>query len=394
MRLRLVLLLLLAAPVVTVVARAQQQLPPLSYVCVMPQDADVIEDKPGNCPKCGMPLHAIRLTSIWTCPIHAAVTKEKAGTCPIDGRRLIQVTMAETWTCAGEAQAALEPGTCADGTPRKRTFSARPHGNHNPQHGGQFFMAPDNWHHLEGAYPSAGLFRVYLYDDYTRPLPVAKVRAIAGHVTTADGRDIPLTRRGRTLEASIGKAGFPVVLHAHVKFEPDGKDNLFDFTFPAYSKDAPSAPVTATATAAPATAAPTAAVPPAPMGTPTPTGIQLGLRPDQIPSGLPELLKALQDRSNQIDGYIKQGDLGTVYVPAFEAKDLALSLDDHAKARPEAERQVVDAAVGELVRDTYLLDAYGDLGNERQISAAYQEFAGALKTIEGLYGGEAKTKQP
>ena len=53
---------------------------------------------------------------------------------------------------------------------RSRKYAARAHGNHNPQHGGQFFMAPDSWHHIEGTYLPSGVFRMHLYDDYTKPL--------------------------------------------------------------------------------------------------------------------------------------------------------------------------------------------------------------------------------
>lgn len=363
-------------------SRGQEPLPPLSYVCPMPQDADVVDDKPGTCPKCGMQLQPMRLASVWTCPVHAAITKEQGGTCPIDGRRLVQVTMSETWTCDdARSKPALQPGTCPDGSARKKSFSARPHGNHNPQHGGQFFMASDNWHHLEGTYPRSGLFRLYLYDDYTKPLPAAKLQNILGHVITDDGRDIPLKRRGKVLEASVATSSFPVVLHARLKFEPEGRENLFDFTFPGYSKDAPVALPTSAARPTTPTVSPKA-----PAGIPSTEGIKLGLRPEEIPSGVPELLKALQDRSDRIQSLIHQGDFGTVYVPAFEAKDLALSLA--AQAQNSARAQIVDSAVGTLVRDTYLLDAYGDLGNERQITAAFNDFAAALSTIEDTYGSK------
>ena len=44
------------------------------------------------------------------------------------------------------------------------------HAVHEPQHGGVFFMARDNWHHLEGTLPSEHELRIYLYDNFTKPL--------------------------------------------------------------------------------------------------------------------------------------------------------------------------------------------------------------------------------
>src|SRR5581483_10983493 len=145
------------------------------------------------------------------------------------GTPLERMTMSVKWTCPGVSTAALSPGVCRDGTPMKPTYELRPHGNHNPQHGGQFFMAPDNWHHLEGAYFSPGVFRLYLYDDYTKPLPIAQVRAMKARViVTGDGKEFPLVRNGRMLEARIGKLPFPAALQAKVRLQPEAPEHQFD----------------------------------------------------------------------------------------------------------------------------------------------------------------------
>ncbi len=55
-------------------------------------------------------------------------------------------------------------------------------------------MAPDNWHHIEGAYPTARSFRLYVYDDYGRPLPADKLKDVQARVVTKETFD-PATRK-------------------------------------------------------------------------------------------------------------------------------------------------------------------------------------------------------
>src|SRR5262249_25563623 len=125
---------------------SQDKLPPISYVCIMAGDEDVIQDKPGVCRKGGMELHPIRLRAVWTCATRPLLlVQDTPGRCPVDGTPLVQVTAGVSWTCSAQPSIdKLEPGTCPDGAPMIKRYAARAHGNHNPQHGGQFFMAPDN----------------------------------------------------------------------------------------------------------------------------------------------------------------------------------------------------------------------------------------------------------
>ena len=364
-----------------------EKLPPLSYTC--PMHPEILEDKKGSCPICKMDLEPIRLDSVWSCPVHSVIAESKAGTCPIDGRELIQVTVAVTWSCPGSNTDSVSPGTCPDGSPMAKKYAPRAHGNHNPQHGGQFFMAPDNWHHLEGAYLPTGTFRMYFYDDYTKPLPLAAVRDIKAQLVVKDSRTgkdttYSLVRSGRYMQAAIGKLPMPAEMYAKVKFKAaDAKDHRFDFTFAAYSKEPHGTPA---ATMTSAASAPSAAAPASPNATTDiSSGIDPALVPLPIPDTVPEMLAQLKARTEQVGSLIDRGTFAAIYVPAFQAKDLALALDEHKGELTPERRAIAEPAIAKLVRSAYLLDAFGDIGNKQQITDAYAKFVEAAKDIHSAF---------
>jgi transcription initiation factor IIE alpha subunit len=63
------------------------------YTCPMPEHSDVVMDKPGKCPKCGMTLVKKEkpATTKYTCPMpeHSDVVMDKPGKCPKCGMTLV-----------------------------------------------------------------------------------------------------------------------------------------------------------------------------------------------------------------------------------------------------------------------------------------------------------------
>ena len=357
------LLLVLAAPT---------PLPPISWTCVM--HPDVVESKKGACPICRMALVPVRLVVVWTCPVHGVIEQDKPGKCPICSRDLVQATRALTFTCAGHPDInQIDPGRCADGTPTIAKYSPRAHGDHNPKHGGLFFMAPDSWHHIEGTYPAAGRFRVYIYNDFTQPLAMADARKVRARVVTKEVFDssthtsrelasapLVLAKNGAFLEARIDPLALPAQMTAKIAFGPDDKESRFDFSFPAYSKD-----VTTPAPAVP--------------GPPANTAVRTATA-----GPIAALLSDLRARDRELASLVKSGTFGGLYVPALQAKDLALQIQARADAAPAAQRQAIDTHVKQLVMAAYQLDNYGDLGDAEKIGEAYRRFSTAVAALGSL----------
>ncbi len=132
-------------------------------------------------------------------------------------------------SAAGEPQI-FEPGT---------------HQDHEPKHGGTFFMALDNRHHLEGLLVPPGRLVVYLYDSHTQPVSLAELQQATGTVQWGAAEDAPQTslavaEGGEYLEATPPReVKFPIELTLRLHFPgtaPDARPELFTFPFSHYNE--------------------------------------------------------------------------------------------------------------------------------------------------------------
>jgi len=81
-----------AAPKAEQAARAGAQ-----YAC--PMHPEIVQDKPGSCPKCGMALvtavPAAPAAGGYTCPMHPEIVQDKPGSCPKCGMALVPIAAQE-----------------------------------------------------------------------------------------------------------------------------------------------------------------------------------------------------------------------------------------------------------------------------------------------------------
>ena len=256
------------------------------------------------------------------------------------------------------------------------------HMDHTPRHGGTVFMAPDSFHHIEGTYPEAGIFRLYATDNYRKPVVM---REWGGRVVLEEEYD-PATDEftevvavdlipnpeGTFLEAVVGDLPAPAELIAKVTFGVNGEEfpeERFDFIFSEYSGDAPTPADSLTA------ATDNRAVPLA-------TRIQ-----PKIPQRTSDVVTEIGIRAQQLQALVTAGRFTEVFIPALQEKALALELETRAdlETLPTRRRNELRIAVRHLVRAAYLLDWYGDLGNKQEVSGAYDIFVTAVNEIARAY---------
>lgn len=262
--------------------------------------------------------------------------------------------------------------------------AAGAHMDHSPQHGGTVFMAPDSFHHIEGTFPEPGLFRLYATDNYREPVDVSTWTGRAVTLEEYDEAtdefvevrafDLFPSPDGAFLEALIPTSDpnydAPAEFAAKVIFQDDFPAERFDFIFGALTTEEAVAD----------------ALPPAVFGGDTPEAVPLAQRilPD-IPDTAFGIAAEIASRDRQIQDLIARGAFTEIFIPALQAKELALALQRAATDLPPASGNQIRIAVRHLVRSAYLLDWYGDLGNKNNVDNAYAVFGGAVGEINAVY---------
>lgn len=110
------------------------------------------------------------------------------------------------------------------------------HQDHSAKYGGTFFMAPDKKHHLEGTISDKNEFRIYFYDEYTKPIPAGKFTAEGTAWVSGKDAETPITLTvgpdNAFLTAQVDTSvTLPMRIKIYIDFKDGEKPQVFDFDF-------------------------------------------------------------------------------------------------------------------------------------------------------------------
>ena len=117
------------------------------------------------------------------------------------------------------------------------------HLDHKAKHGGVFFMAPDQKHHLEGTLSASNEFRIYFYDEYTKPIPAGKFTTEAKVWNKGAGENdrkplklAPAPDKSFLTGKVDASVKMPLSIKAFIDFKDSETPQVFDFDFNEPSK--------------------------------------------------------------------------------------------------------------------------------------------------------------
>jgi len=235
------------------------------------------------------------------------------------------------------------------------------HADHSPKHGGQFIMASDNWHHVEGTLPEPRKFVAWLYDNFTQPMAAGHEKATLRVRTKkreagkpAEYAEIPLVAgpTPTTLVASLPEGlEWPVVTRVVVTFEGTAKPEplTFDYQFAAVTTE----PVPGAA--------------PAGEGAPHVHGAS-DARP--IPTERAAIVAAIRETVGEARALLGKGELKAIHTKADRIGKLASALG------------MAGGGEGRMPKLAKDLDAQGDAGNAAGVTEVLGELEKDLGAVD------------
>ncbi|MCH8205332.1 MAG: hypothetical protein IID09_09215, partial [Candidatus Hydrogenedentes bacterium] len=247
------------------------------------------------------------------------------------------------------------------------------HMDHEPLHGGWFFMADNMFHHVEGAMPRPGELRVYFYDDFKQPIDPRSFsgNAFIEHVDEESGEvsdevfELFYARPGDEHLTAVLPPQLPVALYTIISL--GGEDKRFDFEFETLSIEPPK---TRLAAASGANAG----------------GTHDHIRPPLlIPETVEGILTELMNRDSDLLARIQNEDWNALFVPAFDAKDLVAALEEKDAGFGPRERGKLKTLKSAINRSVAKIERTAHSNDPPRVQMAYDDFADGIAQLRELY---------
>lgn len=304
---------------------------------------------------------------------HELIDYTRPGTCEECGTPLMHKAQFEprnTWTCLTPTCKQHKvlfygPGICPDcGQP----VAGMGHMDHTPLHNGEFFMADNLYHHLEGTLTEPGKFKLYFYDDWKVPLDPRNFSGTAFIETenpkTGDVVEtkypLEIAREGDMWMSVELPTDVPIILYAKVMLA--GEEKRFDFQFDQLTVE-PVGPVRG-----------------------GPVRLHSHERPTLvIPDNPQDILKEIQKRDLLIQGLIDKKDWFALQYPALDTKDYVTALLGMQDGLNPRERGTLKKALTSVNLGADALHNAGDSLDEARVKRGYANYAEGIAMLESVF---------